>query len=140
MAMTGFKAYRAKGGSTRAARIEGDGDTFYIVAQSDHDVKAVPQVEFEAEYSSAFKGIIKEGTFKNYRKKGGDTNAQVLEATVTIEGEDFGPGDYMILDNGVLRGAKKADFEATFELVKKNYNKPKSKAKASPAAKAEKAA
>ena len=140
MAMTGFKAYRAKGGSTRAARIEGDGDTFYIVALLDHDVKAVPQAEFEAEYSSAFKGIIKEGTFKNYRKKGGDTNAQVLEATVTIEGEDFGPGDYMILDNGVLRGAKKADFEATFELVKKNYNKPKSKAKASPAAKAEKAA
>ena len=140
MAMTGFKAYRAKGGSTRAARIEGDGDTFYVVAQSDHEVKAVPQAEFEAEYSSAFKGIIKEGTFKNYRKKGGDTNAQVLEATVTIEGEDFGPGDYMILDNGVLRGAKKTDFEATFELVKKNYNKPKAKKAAAGATKADKAA
>lgn len=128
MAMTGFKAYRSKGSATRAARIEGDGETFYVVARPGHEVEVVSQGDFEGEFQSTSKGVVKEGSFKNFRKSGGDIKAQVLEAEVTIGGVDYQPGDYMVLDGGELTGATKADFEAKCELVKKNYNKKSSEA------------
>ena len=77
------------------------------------------------------------GGMKPYRRKGGDIQATKMTAPfVSPSGDQFDIGDYLVLDaKGNLDGAKAEAFEADFELVKKNYNKPKPKK-----AKAEKAA
>lgn len=75
--------------------------------------------------------------FKPYRRKGGDIKAQPITEDMTIGGVELVVGDYLILDQGEVAGAKKAEFEAKFEPVKKNYNKPKGEKKAKGETKAE---
>lgn len=74
---------------------------------------------------------------KAYRRKGGDIQAQELEAPATIAGKEYQVGDYLILSDGEVEGATKAEFEEHFELVKvkrtRGPNKPKAEKAAKPA-------
>lgn len=73
----------------------------------------------------------KANPFQPYKRKGGDVQAQVIEVEegkeITLGGETFGNGDYIVMDQGEITGAKKEDFEKVFEPLKKAWPKKKKK-------------